>query len=457
MSDLIPNNVLVAFSFAGEQRELVSKVASLVKERLGDGTVFFDDWYQAYLGGPDGDLKLQAIYNGGSKLVVVCVSEDYAKPWCHVEHEAIRAFRISMLQSNVPTDRERILTIRVGDGDVPGIPVNAFCPDIREKPVAYTADLIIKRLRIVLPGFTVTDTNERSPAKMPKAFLAECTPDLDEQRERIRSFILEQGWSVLSSAEYNDDSYDADLQRDLQASSAFVQVLGRNPWRRGSYDRRQHAAAVEQGVPRYQFRNSDVDLSALKDTDPAHHDFVTASDVIVGGLGDFKSYLAKELRDIRQRLEHPAEKYAGSGPQPLIRVVIRSPNPDPLWDRIFSWIYEQQRIRPHCVAAGDNLEEQEAAEACQGFLVVCDRAAVESEQHSPRTTMEQCRLIQLKIKDELRRPPVGLVYWPPPEQPAWSRLLHCVPPGLHRMIGGAPDVPPPEWGNFIDAVRRIPT
>jgi len=42
---------LVAFSFAGEHRELVRSVADAVEKRLGFGTVFFDEWFEYYIAG----------------------------------------------------------------------------------------------------------------------------------------------------------------------------------------------------------------------------------------------------------------------------------------------------------------------------------------------------------------------------------------------------------------------
>ena len=36
----VPDKFLVAFSFAGEQRELVRAIAEAVEQRLGRGTVF---------------------------------------------------------------------------------------------------------------------------------------------------------------------------------------------------------------------------------------------------------------------------------------------------------------------------------------------------------------------------------------------------------------------------------
>ena len=88
----LPDKFLVAFSLAGEQRDLVRVIAEAVEKQLGAGTVFFYEWFEHHLAGADADLKLQKIYGEQCTLAVVCVSKDYGiKPWTMAEHEAIRA------------------------------------------------------------------------------------------------------------------------------------------------------------------------------------------------------------------------------------------------------------------------------------------------------------------------------------------------------------------------------
>ena len=53
---------LIAFSFAGEQRDLVRAIAESVEKKLGYNTVFLDEWFEHWLAGADADLKLQKIY-----------------------------------------------------------------------------------------------------------------------------------------------------------------------------------------------------------------------------------------------------------------------------------------------------------------------------------------------------------------------------------------------------------
>ncbi|MCP5515782.1 MAG: TIR domain-containing protein [Verrucomicrobiales bacterium] len=168
-SRTLPKRFLVAFSFAGEQRDLVRSIAAAVEQRLGRGTVFFDEWFEAWLAGPDADIRLQRIYHERAELVVPCISERYeGKPWTWAEYEAIRALRMKLHQSGKPGDDLRVLPLRVGDGDVKGIHFNAIVPDVRHRPPEATAQLIVDRLRHIDPALiptrpSVGDQNPEAP------------------------------------------------------------------------------------------------------------------------------------------------------------------------------------------------------------------------------------------------------------------------------------------------------
>jgi len=149
----VPKKFLVAFSFAGEQRELVRQIAEAAEGLLGRGTVFFDEWFEHYLAGADADLRLQEIYHDRAVLVVACISERYGdKPWAQAEWSAIRALQQQMRASDDENDRLRILPIRVGDGDVEGVLINAICPDVRQRTPVEAAQLIVRRLGLIQPA-----------------------------------------------------------------------------------------------------------------------------------------------------------------------------------------------------------------------------------------------------------------------------------------------------------------
>lgn len=152
---------LVAFSLAGEQRDLVRPIAEEVERRLGRGTVFYDEWYEYYIAGDDADLKLQEVYGDQSELVVTCISEAYGgKPWTQAEYSAIRALKMRT------DDRNKLLPIRVGDGNVPGIEFNTIAPDIRDDSAAETAiNLIIPRLCLIRNDLEICKTMPSVPGK----------------------------------------------------------------------------------------------------------------------------------------------------------------------------------------------------------------------------------------------------------------------------------------------------
>jgi hypothetical protein len=441
MARNIPQKFLVAFSFAGEQRDLVRSVAEAIEKILGESTVFYDEWFEHYIAGQDADTKLQEIYGERSMLVVVCVSEDYNnKPWTQTEHESIRALSMQVRSSQDKMERLRVLPLRVGDGNVSGIPSNAICPDIRQRAPELTAQLIVNRLRLIQPK------TER--AKLRPIYLAECTPDMEEQRSRVEAFLQDLGWSVLPDSDYPDAEYKNRLQEDLKNSLAFIQLLGPYPWKRGAFDRIQNEAAVELKLRRFRYRSSDLDLEKV---DPAHREFLIEANIIEAGFEDFKLYLEKELKVLQHQIERPMSQVEVNGNPPLVRVVIRSLNPDPLWEKVFRWIYDQEKILAYQLRDDESLEEKHLAEPCQGFLVVADEAALDEGPHSARRDMEQCRQIQLKEKNAARRPPVGLVYWPPPTEPPWAKLLRSTPQKLYRVLGEEQ----PKLSDFFAEVRRV--
>lgn len=447
----LPDKFLVAFSFAGEQRDLVRSVAEAVEERLGYGKVFLDAWYEYYISGFEADLRLQNIYQKRTELVVSCISERYGnKQWTLAEFEAIRALKMQLSGSEAERDSLRILPLRVGEGDVRGIFVNVICPDIREKPVAQTAELIINRLRLIRPDLDAGSASAEASDSRHRIYLAECTPDLEDRdkpinRPRIKAFLEELGYEVLPTTEYPAEQYPILLEQDLQGCIAFVQLIGPYPWKRGGFDRIQNEAAARLEVARFRYRSAEIDPEKVE---PSQREFLTAPDVIASGFEDFKEHLAKKLTVLAQQRERATDERGDQDIPPLVVVAIRSPNPDPLWDRVFQWIYEQEGIDPYQLRPGETIDSRSQAEPCHGYLIACDAAAV--DDGSPREVIEQCRQVQLREKNAARRPPVALVYWPPPS-PSWAKLLRSTPLKLYRVLGDEPE----KLSVFFAEVRKV--
>lgn len=143
----VPAQFAVAFSLAGEQRELMLPIAQEVEAILGPSTVFYDAWYEHWIAGLDADLLLQNLYGTKAELVVVCVSGEYgAKPWTRTEHRAVRA---RLMQAVTAEDRHRIFPVRVGDGEVEGLLFNEIVPELRNKTAIEAAEQIVARLNLV--------------------------------------------------------------------------------------------------------------------------------------------------------------------------------------------------------------------------------------------------------------------------------------------------------------------
>jgi hypothetical protein len=447
----IPEKFLVAFSLAGEQRALVRDIATSVEEQLGAGSVFFDEWFEHYIAGPDSDTRLQEIYTDKSELVVVCLSGNYGqKAWPLAEYEAIRARTMQLRVSTAKEDSFRILPLRVGDGEVKGTLFNTIYFDARRKSTAETTELIVNRLRLIRP-----EAGRERGAAQRFVYLAECTPDLEDpakpvNRQVLKTFLEDLGWTVLPAVEYAAEQYRSLVERDLQQCLAFVQLLGPYPWKRGGFDRIQNEVATALGMRRFRYRSAEIDLAQVE---PQHREFLEDPGIILTGFDDFLVHLEQELTAIAQQRTGQEQ---GDDKPPLVRVMVHSSNPDVLWEQVFQWIYVQEGVLSDQLAPGESFEARHRGEPCHGFLVVCDAVALEDQSRFLREDMQQCRLIQIREKDAARRPPVAVVYWPPPA-PSWAKLLRSTPLKLYyaAVAAAAATESPAELDEFFAEVRRV--
>jgi tetratricopeptide (TPR) repeat protein len=128
----------IAFSFAGENREIVQKLADLLSKR--GISVFYDRYEKANLWGKDIYQHLQHIYRDAARFCVVFLSESYAKKlWTRHELKQAqdRAFR---------ENKEYILPIRLDDTKIPGIAETIGYIDIRDTPLADIVNLLLEKI-----------------------------------------------------------------------------------------------------------------------------------------------------------------------------------------------------------------------------------------------------------------------------------------------------------------------
>ena len=132
----------IAFSFAGERRDFVSKVAAMLAKRFGEVAILYDKYHEAEFARRDLGIYLPDLYHDQSDLVVVVVCPDYdEKEWAGLEWVAIH----DLLKQR--KDGE-VMLCRFGHAKVKGVHSNAGWVDLDHKTSEQTATLILERLAL---------------------------------------------------------------------------------------------------------------------------------------------------------------------------------------------------------------------------------------------------------------------------------------------------------------------
>ena len=80
----------IAFSFAGEKRDFVAKVAAILANRFGEAAILYDKFHEAEFARRNLGIYLPELYHKQSDLVVVVVCPDYdEKEWTGLEWTAV--------------------------------------------------------------------------------------------------------------------------------------------------------------------------------------------------------------------------------------------------------------------------------------------------------------------------------------------------------------------------------
>lgn len=133
----------VCFSFAGENREYVYRVAKCLKNR--NVKVFYDNDEKAILWGKDLPEHFDSLYQNQARYCIMFISQFYkVKLWTRLERRSAlaRAFR---------SRKEYILPAYFDDTTIPGIRKTVAHIDLRTHKPLQLALLIIAKLRSDLP------------------------------------------------------------------------------------------------------------------------------------------------------------------------------------------------------------------------------------------------------------------------------------------------------------------
>ncbi|BDE82493.1 toll/interleukin-1 receptor domain-containing protein [Porphyromonas somerae] len=152
----------VALSFAGEDREYVNEVASILKSK--GVSVFYDRFEEANLWGKNLYDYLNDIYANKALYTIMFISSSYNdKLWTN--HE-----RISMQSRAFQEFREYILPARFDETEIPGIPLTIGYISLADKNPQEFCEIIFRKL--ILSGRSVPSEqirNSLSPLiKIPK-------------------------------------------------------------------------------------------------------------------------------------------------------------------------------------------------------------------------------------------------------------------------------------------------
>ena len=132
----------IAFSFAGERRDFVAKVAALLAKRFGGDKILYDKFHEAEFADADLAFDLPEYYHSNSDLIVAVFCRDYdTKEWCRLEWRSIFAL-IKKGHS------KGILLSRFDHADGKGLADLSGFIELDAKTPAQFAKLILERLAL---------------------------------------------------------------------------------------------------------------------------------------------------------------------------------------------------------------------------------------------------------------------------------------------------------------------
>jgi len=133
-----PKDYDVALSFAGEDREYVERVATLLRE--SGIKVFYDRFETAQLWGRNLADHLGEVYGQKSRFVVLFISQHYpAKAWPTHERQSAQARAIR-------ENKLVLLPARFDDAEIPGLPSTVAYIDLRHTTPEELVALIVAKL-----------------------------------------------------------------------------------------------------------------------------------------------------------------------------------------------------------------------------------------------------------------------------------------------------------------------
>ena len=132
----------IAFSFAGEKRDFVSKVADILAKHFSEAAILYDKFHEAEFARARLGRYLPKLYHDESDLVVVVICRDYPKKeWCGLEWDAV----FDLLKER----RENgVMLCRYDYATVEGLYSDTGFVELDGKTPEQAANLILERLAL---------------------------------------------------------------------------------------------------------------------------------------------------------------------------------------------------------------------------------------------------------------------------------------------------------------------
>lgn len=268
-------------------------------------------------------------------------------------------------------------------------------------------------------------------------YIAEASPDLNDRRDELKSYLIQTGHKVFPESTYPRDpnQFVEAMRADLEKCLLFVQILG--PWQTVQsdelplgYEKLQLDVALEMNKGILRWRSDGLDLSKIS-SDP-YRDFLQSHGTMASPFEEFKLEIVKQAieADANESVEgaHVDDDFVLLGPEPCDKRLATN----------LAAEIENVGYGFVDMLGGGTLEAVAAKKNYKGMMVLygsCDPENVEKR-------ISECRRVLLRKKKSA--PACGLYIGPPEDKPD----LSTYPATFHVM--NSPD----QLTSFIEAIAQ---
>ena len=287
----------------------------------------------------------------------------------------------------------------------------------------------------------------------PCMLLLEVTDDLLQRRSEMKSYLEQSGITVLPEKRYSRDDMELHLSQmlaDLKRSRACVQILGPLTGDRSDHPRGMAWLRLETirksgaTIPFVQWRDPDLDLSAIDDADAS--ELLAPSSVRVDRFPDFRRAMAELTLKPPVPVKAPARQNA-------LSVFVNSDLLDrPLGGSVAQWLEANGfMVLEPPQATADAREEWETN------LRYCDSLLLVYGQSKPGWVKTQI-LLSNKVSRETPLKPICVCVGPPTVEPSRDKTedLALRYSGIYYLHNeDSPNPNPIEMEKFAAKLREI--